>query len=65
MAESNKKVEAEITKLVDADAAKHGRDWEARKKQAADPFEKAAKATPTERSELLKQAADLLAPTPK
>jgi hypothetical protein len=65
LAESNKKVEAEITKLVDADAAKHGPDWEARKKQAADLFEKAAEATPTERSELLKQAADLLAPTPK
>jgi acyl-CoA reductase-like NAD-dependent aldehyde dehydrogenase len=45
--------------------AAHGPNWEARKKQAADLFEKAAKATPTERSELLKQAADLLAPTPK
>ena len=65
LAEANKKVEAEIAKLAAADAAKHGPNWEARKKQAADLFEKAAKATPTERSDLLKQAADLLAPTPK
>ncbi len=65
LAEANKKVEAEVAKLVAADAAAHGPNWEARKKQAADLFEKAAKATPTERSELLKQAADLLAPTPK
>jgi hypothetical protein len=65
LAEANKKVEAEIAKLVAADAAAHGPNWEARKKQAADLFEKAAKATPTERSDLLKQAAALLAPTPK
>jgi hypothetical protein len=32
---------------------------------AADLFERAAKATPTERSDLLKQAADLLAPAAK
>jgi hypothetical protein len=65
IAEANKKAEAEVAKLVAADAAKHGPNWEARKKQAADLFERAAKATPTERSELLRQAADLLAPTPK
>ena len=65
LAEANKKVEAEIAKLAAADAAKHGPNWEARKKQAADLFEKAAKATPTERSDLLKQAADLLAPAAK
>jgi hypothetical protein len=65
IAETNKKVEAEIAKLVAADAVKHGPNWEARKKQAADLFEKATKATPTERSDLLKQAADLLSPTPK
>ncbi len=65
LAEANKKVEAEAAKLTAADAAKHGPNWEARKKQAADLFEKAAKATPTERSELLKQAADLLAPAAK
>ncbi len=65
LAEANKKVEAEVAKLTAADAAKHGPNWEARKKQAADLFEKATKATPTERSELLKQAADLLAPAAK
>ena len=65
IAEANKKAEAEVAKLVAADAAKHGPNWEARKKQAADLFERAAKATPTERSDLLKQAADLLAPAAK
>jgi acyl-CoA reductase-like NAD-dependent aldehyde dehydrogenase len=45
--------------------AAHGPNWEARKKQAADLFEKAAKATPTERFDLLKRAADLLAPAAK
>jgi hypothetical protein len=65
IAEANKKAEAEIAKLVAADAAAHGPNWAARKKQAADLFEKAAKATPTERSDLLKQAADLLAPAAK
>jgi hypothetical protein len=65
LAEANTKAEAEVAKLVAADAAKHGPNWEARKKQAADLLEKAAKATPTERSELLRQAANLLAPTPK
>jgi hypothetical protein len=65
LAEANKKAEAEVAKLVAADAAKHGPNWEARKKQAADLFERAAKATPTERSDLLKQAADLLAPAAK
>jgi len=65
LAEANKKVEAEVAKLVAADAAKHGPNWEERKKQAAGLFDKAAKATPIERSALLKQAADLLAPTAK
>jgi hypothetical protein len=36
-----------------------------RKKQAADLFDKATKATPVERSALLKQVADLLAPDAK
>ena len=65
IAEANKKAEAEVAKLVAADAAEHGPNWEARKKQAADLFEKAARATPTERSALLKRAADLLAPAAK
>jgi hypothetical protein len=65
LADANKKVEAEIAKLVAADAATHGPNWEARKKQAADLFDKAAKATPTETSALYKQGADLLAPTAK
>lgn len=65
LAEANKKVEAEVAKLVAADAAKHGPNWEARKKQAADLLERAAKASPLERSELEKQADNLLAPPAK
>ena len=65
LAEANKKVEAEIAKLVAADAAEHGANWEARKKQAADLLAQAAKAAPTERSALEKQAADLLTPAAK
>jgi len=65
VAEANKKGEAEIAKLVAADDAAHGANWQARKKQAADLFDKAAKASPIERSALLKQAADLLAPAAK
>jgi hypothetical protein len=60
--EANKKVEAEVARLVAADAAAHGPNWEARKKQAADILEQAKRATPTRRSALEKQAADLLAP---
>jgi hypothetical protein len=63
--EANKRVEAEVARLVADDAAAHGPNWEARKKQAADLFEIAAKATPVERSALLKQGADLLAPASK
>ncbi len=36
LAEANKKVETEVAKLIAADAARHGPNWEARKKQAAD-----------------------------
>jgi colicin import membrane protein len=60
LAEANKKAEAEIARLVDADTAKHGPNWAARKKQAAELLEQAAKASPTERSELEKQADELL-----
>jgi hypothetical protein len=48
-----------------ADAAAHGPDWAARKKQAADLLARAAKASPLDRSELEKQADDLLAPSAK
>jgi hypothetical protein len=65
LAEANKKGEAEIAKLVAADDAAHGANWQARKKQAADLFDKAANAPSIERSALLKQAADLLAPPAK
>jgi colicin import membrane protein len=65
LAEANKKAEAEIAKLVAADATKHGPNWEARKKQAADLLERAANASPIERSELEKQAEDLVAPSAK
>ena len=60
LAEANKKAEAEIARLVAADAAKHGPNWAARKKQAAELLERAAKASPLERSELEKQADELL-----
>ena len=60
LAEANKKAEAEIARLVAADAAKHGPNWAARKKQAAELLEQAAKASPIERSELEKQADELL-----
>jgi hypothetical protein len=35
LAEANKKAQAKIARLVAADAAKHGPDWETRKKRAA------------------------------
>jgi len=63
LAEANTKFEAEVNRLVAADAAAHGPNWEARKKQAAELLHRAENATPTERSALEKQAADLLAPS--
>lgn len=65
LAETNKKVEAEVASLSAADAAAHGPNWETRRRQAADLLTKAGTATPEERSALLKQAADLLAPAAK
>lgn len=65
LAEANKKVEDEVNKLVTADAAKYGANWEARKKQAADLLDKAAKAQPLDQAALAKQAADLLKPAAK
>jgi hypothetical protein len=63
LADANKKVEDEVNRLVAADAAAHGPNWEARRKQAAELLTRAESATPTERSALEKQAADLLAPS--
>lgn len=63
--EANKKVADEVARLVAADAAAHGPNWEVRKKQAADLLKQAESATPTERPALEKQAADLLALTGK
>ncbi len=60
LAQANKKAEAEVARLVAADAARRGLNWEARKKQAADLLERAANASPIERSELEKQADELL-----
>ena len=65
LADANKKVEAEVSRLSAADAAAHGPNWEARRKQAADLLAKANRATPEEGSALLKQAADLLTPPAK
>lgn len=61
LADANKKVEDEVNRLVAADAAAHGPNWEARKKQAAELLDRAKSATSNERSTLEKQAADLLA----
>ena len=52
--EGNKKVQAEIDRLVAADNASHGPDWQERKRQAAKLLEDAAK--------LEQNADDLLAP---
>lgn len=65
LAEGNKKVQAEIARLVAADAEAHGPNWQARRQQAADLLEQVKRATPEERSTLEKRAADLLAPTAK
>jgi hypothetical protein len=62
-AEANQKFEAEVNRLVAADTAAHGPNWEARKKQAAELLHRAESAAPIERSTLEKQAADLLAPS--
>jgi hypothetical protein len=60
--EANKKFQAEIDRFISADAAAHGPNWDARKKQAAALLKDAAAADAPERSRLEKQAADLLAP---
>jgi len=53
--EANKKVQTEIDRLVAADNASHGPDWQERKRQAAKLLEEAAK--------LERKADDILAPT--
>jgi hypothetical protein len=63
--EANKKVQAEVDRLVAADAAAHGSDWEARKKQAIELLNKASQASSAERAELAKQAIELLRPPAK
>jgi hypothetical protein len=66
LAVANKKVEAEVNRLVEADNAAHGRDWATRKKQAAELLDQAKKTLlPSEQLQLEKQAADLLAPAVK
>jgi hypothetical protein len=59
--ENKQKVQADIDRLVAADNAAHGPDWQARKKQAAGLLQLAAKASsPQEREQLEKRAADLV-----
>ena len=59
--DNNQKVQVEIDRLIAADNAAHGPDWQARKKQAADLLGQAAKASsPEEREQLEKRAADLV-----
>lgn len=60
--EANKKVEAEIARLLAADAAAHGPNWESRKSQAAALLKDAATEPPDQRSQLEKKASDLLSP---
>jgi hypothetical protein len=58
---ANLKVQAEINGLLAADAAAHGPNWEARKKQAAALLKQAASAQFLRRQQLEKRAAELLA----
>jgi hypothetical protein len=59
--ENNQRVQAEIDRLVAADNAIHGPDWQARRRQAADLMQQASKASSSqEREELEKRAADLV-----
>jgi hypothetical protein len=59
--ENNQQVQAEIGRLVAADNAAHGPDWQARRKRAADLLQQAAKASsPQERERLETRAADLV-----
>ncbi len=60
--EANKKVEAEIARLLAADAAAHGPNWESRKNEAAALLKDAATAPPDQRPQLEKKASDLLSP---
>jgi hypothetical protein len=60
--EANKKVPAEVDRLLSADAAAHGPNWDARKQQAAVLLKQATAADSQQRSQLEKQAADLLVP---
>jgi len=61
---ANAPVQAEVSRLVAVDAGTHGPDWEQRRVQAAALLRQAAAADPQRRSELEKQAADLLEPAP-
>jgi hypothetical protein len=62
--ENNQKVQAEIDRLIAADNAAHGPDWQARKKQAADLLGQAAKAPSLEEREQLEKRAAGLVLTP-
>jgi hypothetical protein len=61
--EANKKADAEIARLVAADGAAHGPNWEARKNEAAALLKQAATAPIDQRSQLEKKASDLLSST--
>ena len=61
--EGNKKAHAEADRLAAVDAAAHGPNWEARKKQAFELLDQAVMASGEQREQLAKRAADLLAPT--
>jgi hypothetical protein len=60
--DANRKVRAEVDRLVAADQASHGANWEDRKNQAAQILADAAKAPPGRRAEFEKKADELLAP---
>jgi hypothetical protein len=60
--EANAKVQAEADRALAADAAKHGPNWEADKKQALALLDQAAKASGDEQAQLVTRALELLRP---
>lgn len=62
--ENNQKMQAEIDRLVAADNAAHGPDWQERKKQAADLLQQASKASSADEREQLEKRAAALVLTP-
>ena len=60
--EASAKVQAEADRAVAADAALHGANWQANKKQALKLLDQAAKASGHKQTQLVTRALDLLKP---